>query len=83
MREKSQTINIKYIRKKFIKSERLILPNGFLLHKTSNKIIIPAIEFQNIIKKIHELNDKHLSYAQTIDRIKSQFTCSSKTLEWI
>jgi hypothetical protein len=46
----------------------------FFLHKTSNKIIIPETEFPNIIKKIHESNDKHLSYIQTIDRIKSELT---------
>ncbi len=73
MREMSQTIKInakksmKSIRKKFIKwSERMKLSNGFLLHKTSNKIIIPEIEFQNVIKKIHESNDQHFSYSQTI-----------------
>jgi hypothetical protein len=65
------------------KSQWNRLENGFLLHKTSNKIIIPEIEFQNVIKKFDESNDQHLNYSQTIVKItvKSQFTWSSKNFE--
>ena len=85
VREMSQTMNSRAkktnntVRKKFRNwTKRMALSNGVLLHKPTNKIIIPEMDFHKTIEEIHKSSAQHLNVTQTVRQIKSRFTWTTK-----
>lgn len=59
-------------------SKRMVYSDGLLKHRSTGKIIIPEMDFLSAIKAIHESSSRHLNVSQTVRRIKSRFTWTSK-----